>query len=158
VLADDVDDRRPGAAGVVEVGDAVGQAGTEVQQRHGRGATHSRVPVGGAGHDALGQPEDGADAGNVVEGLHQRHLGGPGVGEAHVDPGGFGRGQQAHCTLHALLPRRCRVVLPCWRATVGAGKVVVHVGEARPAWGSMVAFPAQAINQATEPSATGSQS
>ena len=57
VVADDVDHRGPAAAGVVQVGQAVGHARPEVQQR-GRGAAgHPRVAVGRAGGDALEQGE-----------------------------------------------------------------------------------------------------
>jgi hypothetical protein len=49
VVADDVDDRRAGALRVVHVGQAVGKARAEVQQR-GRGLVrHARVAVGRAG-------------------------------------------------------------------------------------------------------------
>ena len=58
VVADDVDDRRPGTAGVVQVGQPVAEARSEVEQ-HPSGATgDAGVAVGGAGRDALEQGED----------------------------------------------------------------------------------------------------
>ena len=55
VRADDDDHRGPGPAGVVQVGQAVGQARPEVQE-HGCGlAGDPGVAVGGAGGDALEQ-------------------------------------------------------------------------------------------------------
>ena len=68
VVADEVDDRRVGPAGVVQVGDAVGEAGTEMQQRQRRPAGDPAVAVGGAGDDALEQAEDAAHAGDAGRG------------------------------------------------------------------------------------------
>ena len=51
-----------GAARVVQVGEAVGEARPAMQQRRGRLAGHARVAVGGAGHHALEQSEHAAHA------------------------------------------------------------------------------------------------
>ena len=54
-----------GAAGVVQVGDAVAETGAEVEQRGRRLVGHPRVAVGRAGDDALEQPEHRAHPGTV---------------------------------------------------------------------------------------------
>ena len=86
VVADDVDHRRPGAAGVVQVGQPVAHARAQVQQRRGGAAGHPRVPVGRAGGHALEQGEHRAHVGDVVQRGDEVHLRGAGVGEADVDP------------------------------------------------------------------------
>ena len=55
VVADDVHDRRRGPARVVQVGEPVGQARPEVQQRRRRALRHAGVAVGHARHDTLEQ-------------------------------------------------------------------------------------------------------
>ncbi len=55
VVADDVHHRRAGTTRVVQVGEPVPEAGTEVQQRRGRAFGHAAVAVGRAGRDALEQ-------------------------------------------------------------------------------------------------------
>ena len=87
VVADDVDHRRAGLAGVVQVGQAVAEARPEVQQRGRRPVGHAGVAVGGAGDDALEQAQHGPHLGDGVEGGHEVHLGGARVGEAGVDTG-----------------------------------------------------------------------
>ena len=74
VVADEVDDRRAGPAGVVEVRGAVAETRPEVQQR-GRGALrHAAVPIGGAGDDALEEGQDGAHLRDGVELGDEVHL------------------------------------------------------------------------------------
>ena len=73
-------------AGVVQVGDAVAQPGPEVQQGGRRPLGHTGVAVGGPGHRALEQSEDGPHLGHVVERGDEVHLRRARVGEAHVDP------------------------------------------------------------------------
>ena len=51
VIADDVDHRRPGALGVVDVGAAIQEAGAEVEQCHGGVAGDAGMAVGGSGRD-----------------------------------------------------------------------------------------------------------
>jgi hypothetical protein len=69
----------------VEVGEAVAEAGAEVQQHRGGLVGHAGVAVGGTGGHALEQPEDAPHLGHVVERGDEVHLGGAGVHEAHVD-------------------------------------------------------------------------
>ena len=85
MVADDVDDRREGAARVVQAGQAVGEARPEVQQRRRRAARHAAEPIGGAGDDALVQPQHAAHLGHLVERRDEVHLGRARVAEADVD-------------------------------------------------------------------------
>ena len=103
VLAHDVDDARAGLAGVVEVGQAVAEAGAQVQQR-GRGPVgHAPVAVGRAGDHALEEAEHAADAVDLVEGGHEVHLRGARIGEAHVDSARHQRSRQAFRPVHPRL-------------------------------------------------------
>ena len=85
MIADDVDDRRRRAACVVQIGKAVGEAGAEMQQRHGGLAGDPAVAVGGAGRNALEQAQHAAQTRIGVERADQMHLGGAGIGEADLD-------------------------------------------------------------------------
>ena len=103
VVADDVDHRRVGPAGVVQVGQAVAEAGAEVQQHRGRAAGHAGVAVGRAGGDALEQGEHAAHLRHVVERGDEVHLRGAGVHEADVDPGVDEGADQGLCAVHGCL-------------------------------------------------------
>ena len=85
VVADDVDDRRLRAHGVVEVRQAVGETGPEVKKSAGRPIQHAGIAVGGTRHHPLEQPEDAAHALDPVEGGHEMHLRGAGIREADLD-------------------------------------------------------------------------
>ncbi len=113
VVADHVHHRGAGPPGVVEVGDAVAEARPEVEQGGGGPARHPAVSVGGSGDDAFEEPEDPPHLGDVVEGGHEVHLRGPGVGEAHVDPAGHEGPDQClgavhDCTVQQLSRAGCR--------------------------------------------------
>ena len=84
VVADDVDQRRPAAAGVVQVRQPVAQARPQVQQGGGGAAGHARVAVGRAGGHALEQRQHAAHLGDVVERGDEVHLRRARVGEADV--------------------------------------------------------------------------
>ena len=101
VVADQIHDRRAGAPGVVEVRNAVGEAGAEVQERERRAIGHARVAIGRAGADALEEAEHGADSRLAVEGGDQRQLGGAGVREADLEARRAGRPHQALRAVHA---------------------------------------------------------
>ena len=90
-----VDDRGPGPAGVVQVGQAVGQARPAVEQGDRRLARHAPVAVGGAGDHPFEQAQDAAHARDPVQGRHEMHLAGA-------------RGWRSRC------PRR-------WRGACGPG-------------------------------------
>ena len=85
MLADDIDDAGFRLLGVVQIGQAVGQTGGQMQQGGGRLAQHAVIAVRSAGDHALEQPQHAAHAGHLVQGGDEMHLGGAGVGEADVD-------------------------------------------------------------------------
>jgi hypothetical protein len=87
VVADDVDHRGVGTTGIVQVGEAVAEAGAQVQQGAGRLAGDAGIAVGRAGGDALEEPEHRPHAGHVIQRGHEVHLGSARVGEAHLDAG-----------------------------------------------------------------------
>ncbi len=88
------------AAGVVEIGEAVGEAGPAVQQRRRGLAGHPRIAVGGAGGHALEEAEDAAHAGDAVERRDEVHLAGAGIGEAGVDAAGEQGADEAFGAVH----------------------------------------------------------
>jgi len=104
VLADDVDDAGIGLLGVVQIGEAVGEARTEMQQRRGRRSLHAEVAVGGPRHHAFEQAEHAAHTGHAVERCDKMHLGGAGIGEADVHPALDHRPHQAFRTVHPKAP------------------------------------------------------
>ena len=75
----------PGPPGVVQVGQAVGQTGTQVQQHRGGLAGDPGVPVGGAGGDAFEQASTPRIGGHRVQRADEVHLRRARVHEAHVD-------------------------------------------------------------------------
>jgi hypothetical protein len=123
VLADDVDDAGAGLLGVVEVGDAVGEAGAEVEKGRGGPAGHAVIAVRGAGDAAFEEAERTAHAGDCVEGRHEVHLGGAGVGETDVDTTRQQRADEAFGSVHWA---RFRRFASSWRnrRTGGAGRKV----------------------------------
>ena len=55
VLADDIDDAGVRLLGVVQIGKAIGEARTQMQQGGGRPSQHAVIAVGRARHHALEQ-------------------------------------------------------------------------------------------------------
>ncbi len=107
VVADHVQERRARASRVVEVGDAVGEAGAEVEQRHRRAIGEARVAVGRARAHAFEEREHGAHARDAVERRDERHLGGARIGEADVDARRHGTPDQRFRPIHRT---------PCYQA------------------------------------------
>ena len=100
VRADDAQQRRVGAAGVVQVRQAVAQAGPEVQQHGGRTAGDPRVAVRRAGGDAFEQREHATHPRHRVQRVHEVHLGRAGVHEADLDTGVHQAGDQRLRPIH----------------------------------------------------------
>ena len=100
VIADDIDDRRGGAARVVQIGQPVGEAGPEMQQRRRRLLLHAAIAVGHAGHRAFEQAQDRAHAPDLVERGDEMHFRGPGIGEADFDARGDERCDKAFGAVH----------------------------------------------------------
>jgi hypothetical protein len=100
VVADDVHDRRRRPARVVEVGEPVGEARSEVQQRRRRALGHAGVAVGHAGHHALEQPEHRPHPVDPIDRRHEVHLRRAGIREAHLDATRDERAQEALGPVH----------------------------------------------------------
>ena len=100
MLADDVDDARLRLPRVVQVGQAIGQPGPEVQQCCGGLAGHAVVAVRGAGDHAFEQAQLAAHALHLVQRCDEGHLGRAGIGEADLDLAGNQRANQAFGSDH----------------------------------------------------------
>ena len=85
MIADDVDDGAARPSGVVQIGQAVSEAGPEVQERARRLPAHPGISIGRSGDD-LEQAEHATHLRSRVEGGHEVHLAGPRVGEAGGHP------------------------------------------------------------------------
>ena len=116
VIANDIHDRRGSAAGIVQIRQAVCQAGTAMQQRRGGLAGHTGVTIGGAGHHALEQAEHAAHAGDAVERRDEMHLGRAGIGEAGIDTAVQ---QRVHQTFGAIHP--WGLLIGVWRLGIAFG-------------------------------------
>ena len=84
VLAHDVHDRRLRTAGVMQVRQAVGQARSEMQERHGRFVGHTGVTVGRPRNDAFEQPKDAAHPGLSVQCGDKMHFRRARIGETYI--------------------------------------------------------------------------
>lgn len=100
VLTDDVNDARMRLLGVVQVGKAVGEAGTKMQQGRGRRALHAEIAVRGSGHHALEQAEHAAHAGDPVQCGDEMHLRGARIAKADVNTARYQRPHQTFRTVH----------------------------------------------------------
>jgi hypothetical protein len=107
VIADHVDHRRMGASCIVEIGEPVGETGSQMQESGGRLVSHSGVAIGGAGDHALEKAEHAAHPRLAVECRHEVHLGGTGIGEADVHVVREQHVTQAIGTVHVVLA--CRI-------------------------------------------------
>jgi hypothetical protein len=86
MLPDDIDKRRMGAPGIVEIGDAVAETRAEMEQGHGRFSLHPAESVSRAGADAFEESENGLDACYPVKGGNDGKLGCARIGETYLDP------------------------------------------------------------------------
>jgi hypothetical protein len=62
-----IDDRDLRAAGIVQVGEAVAEAGTEMEQSACRLLRHSRIAVGSSGDDSFKQAQEATHLGDSVK-------------------------------------------------------------------------------------------
>ena len=85
MVPDNVDDGRTGAHGVVQICQAVGQAGTKMEQRRRQVLGHPGVTVRGAGCHTLCQAQHAAHVGHPVRSGDKLHLRGARVGKAGGD-------------------------------------------------------------------------
>ena len=88
MVADDIDHRCAGSLGIVQIGNAIAEARSKMQQRHRRFVGHAAIAVGGAGDDALEQAEHTAHAGNLVQGGNKMHFRRARIGKADIGVAG----------------------------------------------------------------------
>ena len=74
VRADDIDDRRVGAARVVQHGNAIAEAAADMQEREGRCARHTRISVRGTRDDVLLQAQDSTHTVGHPDFIDELHL------------------------------------------------------------------------------------
>jgi hypothetical protein len=86
VIADHIDHGRSGAAGVVQIGQAVTQPRAQVQQGHRGLVGHPAIAIGRARHHAFEQTQDGAHPVLAIDRRDQLHFGRARIGEAHFHP------------------------------------------------------------------------
>jgi len=101
MIADDVDDRGPCLARIVQVGRGIAEAGRQMQQRAGGLAGHPAVSVGRPRHHALEQRQHAAHPAGMVERRDEMHLRGARIGETDLDAAGGQGLDEAFRTIHA---------------------------------------------------------
>ena len=74
MIADDIDEAYARATGIVQVGKAVGEAGTEMQESAGWVTGHARVAVGSASGDAFEKTAYATDFRKTVERSNKMYL------------------------------------------------------------------------------------
>lgn len=107
VIPNDIDDRRRCATRVVEIGKAVREPGSEVQQRRGRFLRHATVAVGHAGHCALEESEHAPHAVDPVECGDEMHFRCAGIAETNLNARSDKRSQKTFRAVHATCPSCC---------------------------------------------------
>ena len=85
MIPDDVNDRSVCPACVVKIGQAVREAGAEMQKCRCGFICHPPVPICRAGDDVLLETEDGSHAGDPVEGRDKMHLGSSRICDTEFD-------------------------------------------------------------------------
>jgi hypothetical protein len=86
---------------VVQVGQAIGQTRTQMQQRGGGLSCHATVAVGCASDHAFEQAKDGAHAIHRIERRHEMHLRRARIAKTHLHATRHQRAQQTFRTVHA---------------------------------------------------------
>ena len=116
MVADDGQQRGVRPPRVVQVGQPVGQAGSQVQQGGGRTARHPAVAVGRAGRHPLEQAEHAAQLRDGIQGRHEVHLRGARVGEAQLHAAAGQRAKERLRPVHAI------PLMPCLQVRSGGGR------------------------------------
>jgi len=83
VFADEVENRRPAALCVVQIGDAVGKSRSQMQKGQRRLFSDASVTVGRARADALEKPQHRPDLGNLVERRNKVQFRRAGIGKTN---------------------------------------------------------------------------
>ena len=100
MLADQVYHGHLSAAGIMQIGEAVADAGPKMQKCASWLLRHARITIGGSGDNALEQTEDAAHLRRSIQGRHQMNFRGARIGEASVNPSGNERTYNTLRTIH----------------------------------------------------------
>jgi hypothetical protein len=88
MLANQVDDRYPRPAGIVQIRETIRKSGAEMKQSARRFLRHAGVAVRRSRRNAFEQAKDAAHVSDSVKGGNDVNLRGAGVGKASVDSSG----------------------------------------------------------------------
>ena len=134
MVADDVDHRRRGLVGVVDVGEPVGHARARDAARSPPVVGHPGIAVGGPGDHPLEEAEHAAHAVDPVERGDKMHLRGAGIGKAHIDAAADQRAHQAFRAVHRPSPNSVssRSMPAAARRFKAAGRRSPHQAVAEP--------------------------
>ena len=100
LVADHIDDRRAGAAGIVQIGKTVREARRAMQQRARGLFRHPAVTIGRAGRHALEQTQHAMHARHAIERGDEMHLAGAGIGETCRDARREQRADEGFSAVH----------------------------------------------------------
>ena len=100
MFANHVDHRAAGLAGIVEVGEAIAEAGSEVQQSHCGLVRHSAITISRAGHHAFEQAKDCAHPVLTIDRCNQLHFRCAGIGKADLYAASVKGFDKGLCTVH----------------------------------------------------------
>ena len=100
VIADDIDERGLRAPRIVQVGETIGEARPEMEERRSGLFGDAAIAVRHAGHRAFEQAEDRSHTVHLVEGGDEMHLRGAGVRETDFHTGIHQRAHKAFRTVH----------------------------------------------------------
>ena len=143
MVADDIDDRGLRLMGVVQIGEAVREARTEMQKRCGRLIHHASIAIGGPRYHAFEQAEDAAHPVDPVERCDEMHLRGSGIAETNLDAAGYQRPHKTFGSIHDCTSLFVEIAVPATgqddehptagaRACRDAARVRKNVAEADP--------------------------
>ena len=89
---------------IVDIGEAVAEAGAKVQERGGGALGDARKAIRGSGNHPLEQAQHAAHALDLIQRGDKMHLRRSGVGKTHRDTVVHQRCNQAFCTVHDCFP------------------------------------------------------
>ena len=84
VITDNVDHRRVGAAGIVQIGKGVAQPRPQMEQRRRRFLRHARIAIRRAGADPFKKTENCPHGRHLIDRGDKVHFGRAGVGKTGV--------------------------------------------------------------------------
>ncbi len=101
MVADDVDDGRARLRALCRLARPLPRPGPKWSRVAAGLSRHAGIAIRSPCHDPLEKPKDRTHAGHPVEGAHEMHLRGAGIGKADVDAAVHERAHQALGAVHA---------------------------------------------------------